>query len=703
VESNVMMSRIANGARSLTGKLILWVVVMLAIIFAGGVAALSTVNSGVIGDLALKRSGEVGEHHAAVAQGDLNRAMATVEALANAFGMMRRSWVTDRTAYNEVMRAMFESDPDLFSLWAGFEPNAIDPDADHIDDIGCNGKGRFLAQWFREKGQLDVRAFDEPKAGDPGSDFYFRPKDLRKPVVTEPYESMVGSRKALMVSLVAPVIVDRRVIGVVGLSLPLDRFSESLGRVRPFDTGRISLVSHQGSWAAHHQPDALGKPVTASAPELAGILDAVKEGRRSDFITQDPVIGGPVQNFLIPITIGATGTPWGMLTTIPLDKVNEPARMIQTWTLVGSVVTLVILASILSLVGMMVIGRPLARTVAVIGRLAGGEYAFAISGVERKDEIGQVNRALQIFQKNIVRVAEMEKERRDQEERAVAVRAEEMGRLADSFEAALSGIAGVVSSGAGELEGNAVSLTGIAEETSRQSIAVAAASEQATTNVQTVAGAADELVFSINEITRQITLSADTARAAVGHIDRTNETVEGLVAAAQRIGDVTGFIQQIASQTNLLALNATIEAARAGEAGKGFVVVASEVKNLANQTAKATDDIRVQIQQMQEVTGAAVEAIREIARMITTVNDNISAVTTTAERQGAVTAEISENIRQAAEGTRDVTTNIGGVTMASGETGRMAQNVLDASRSLTEQSVHLRNEVQAFVAKIRAA
>ncbi len=160
-----MMSRIANGARSLTGKLILWVVVMLAIIFAGGVAALSTVNSGVIGDLALKHSSEVGEHHAAGVQGDLNRAMATVEALANAFGMMRRSWVTDRTAYNEVMRAMFESDPDLFSLWAGFEPNAIDPDADHLDDIGCNGKGRFLAQWFRENGQLDVRAFDEPKAG----------------------------------------------------------------------------------------------------------------------------------------------------------------------------------------------------------------------------------------------------------------------------------------------------------------------------------------------------------------------------------------------------------------------------------------------------------------------------------------------------------------------------------------------------------
>ena len=698
-----MVGRLLNGAKSLTGKLILYAVVMLTVIFAGGITLLSNASNAVISDLALRHSSEVGEHYAAEIGGELNRGMATVEALANAFGMMRRSWVTDRTAYNDVMRALFESDPELFSLWAAFEPNALGPDAESRDEVGSNEKGRFLPQWYREDKQIKVRAFEEPQETGPGAEFYVRAKTSRKPVITEPYTAKVGERTVQMVSLVAPVIVDRRVVGVVGSSLPLERISERLGKVRPFETGRISLISHRGAWAAFHERSVLGKPVAAVDSQLAPIVEDVKGGARREFESRDTANGGMVQNFLIPIAIGTTGTPWGMLTSIPLDKVNEPSLMIQKWTLAGGIATLAVLAALLSVVGVVVVRRPLAATVASIERLATGDYSIVIAGTERNDEIGQVNRALQIFQKSLAHVTELEQEKHQQELRAVAQRHEEMERLADSFEAALSGIASAVSSGAAQLEASACSLTGIAEETSRQSMAVAAASEQATTNVQTVAHAADGLVSSINEITRQINVSAETANAAASQVSRTNETVECLVAAAQRIGDVTGFIQQIASQTNLLALNATIEAARAGEAGKGFAVVASEVKNLADQTAKATDDIRLQIQQMQEVTGQAVEAIRDIGRMITSINANVTAVISTADEQGNVTTEISRNIQQAAAGTRDVAANITGVTQASGETGHMAQDVLQASRTLSEQAEHLRNEVQSFITRIRAA
>ncbi|HYD30983.1 MAG TPA: methyl-accepting chemotaxis protein [Azospirillaceae bacterium] len=698
-----MVGRFLSGARSLTGKLIILAVAMLAIIFAGGISMLSTFSNAVISDLALRHSSEVGEHHAEQIKGELNRAMATVEALAHAFGMMRRSWVTDRTAYNDVMRAMFEGNPEFFSLWAGFEPNAIDPDADHEDDIGCNEKGRFLPQWYREDKQNKLRAFEEPQETGPGAEFYFRAKASRKPVVTEPYSYKIGEQTVLVVSLVAPVIVDRRVIGVVALSLPLDRISGSLDNVRPLETGRISLISHQGAWAGFRDRDALGKPVAEFDPQLAPIAEKIKDGQHLEFHTEEPSSGSRAQNFLIPISIGATGTPWGMLTTIPLDKVNEPSLMLQSWTLAGGVVTLFILTGVLSIVGLIVVRRPIASTVVAIEQLATGNYTAEIAGTERRDEIGQVNRALQVFQKSLAHVTELEQEKRHQEERTAVLRRQEMERLADAFEAALSGIAAAVSSGAGELEASACSLTGIAEETSRQCMTVAAASEQATTNVRTVASAADGLVTSINEITRQINVSAETASAAANQVEHTNGTVEGLVAAAQRIGDVTGFIQQIASQTNLLALNATIEAARAGEAGKGFAVVAQEVKNLANQTAKATDDIRLQIQQMQEATSEAVAAIRDIGRMITSINANVRAVTTAADQQESVTSEISRNIQQAAEGTRDVTANITGVTQASGETGRMAQDVLHASRTLAEQAEHLRNEVQAFIDRIRAA
>ena len=698
-----MVGRLLSGAKSLTGKFILYAVAMLTVIFAGGIALLSSANNAVISDLALRHSSEVGGHYAEEIKGELNRGMATVEALANAFGMMRRSWVTDRTAYNDVMRAMIEGDPDLFSLWAVFEPNALGPDAESRDELGSNDKGRFLPQWYRENKQIKVGAAEEPQESGPAAEYYFRAKSTRKPVITEPYKAKVGDKTVEMVALVAPVIVDRRVVGAVGSSLPLERISDKLAKVRPLETGRISLISHRGVWAAFHERGALGKPVAEVDSQLAAVTADVKSGTHREFSSIDPSTNGQLQNFLIPIAVGTTGTPWGMLTSIPLDKVNEPSLMIQNWTLVGGVATLVVLAGLLSVVGVIVVRRPLAVTVTAIERLATGDYSISIDGTQRSDEIGQVNRALQVFQKSLAHVAELEHEKHEQELRAAAQRHEEMARLADSFEAALSGIASAVSSGAAELEASACSLTGIAQETSRQSMAVAAASEQATTNVQNVAHAADGLVSSITEITHQINVSAETASAAASQVDRTNGTVECLVAAAQRIGDVTGFIQQIASQTNLLALNATIEAARAGEAGKGFAVVAQEVKNLANQTAKATDDIRLQIQQMQEVTGEAVEAIRDIGRMITSINENVTAVIATADEQGTVTSEISHNIQQAAMGTRDVTANISGVTQASGETGHMAQDVLQASRTLSEQAEHLRNEVQAFIERIRAA
>jgi methyl-accepting chemotaxis protein len=692
-----------SGARSLTGKFVILAVSFLSIIFAGGLALLSAQNDAVISDLALKHSTEVGERYAAQVQGELNRQMATAEAVARAFSMMRRSFVTDRAAYNGVMRAIFEGDPHLYSVWAAFEPDALDPDADHPDDIGSSPDGRFLPQWYREGGQMKVRPAEVPTEMGPGAEFYLRAKQSKKSVVTEPYWFKVGETSVLMVSLTTPVFVDRRFIGVVGLSLPLDRFSEELGQVHPLETGTVSLITFQGAWAAFQQRNVLGKPAVQSDPQLDVAVAHIKAGERFEFRSQNEDKTAFVQNFLTPFAIGSTGTSWGLLTSIPLEKVYEPSTMIRHWTVAGGIVTLIILAVVLGMVGLVVIRRPLARTVSLINRLAKGDYALEVGEPARQDEIGQVNNALQFFRQNLVHVAEMEQDRRSEEARGATRRHEEMNGIADAFEVALSGIASSVSSGAGQLQSNARSLSGIAEETNRQSMAVASASEQATCNVQTVATAAEELVASVQEVSRQINASADIARAATGQIERANSTVEGLVSAAQRIGDVTGFIQQIATQTNLLALNATIEAARAGDAGKGFAVVAGEVKNLANQTARATEDIRSQILQMQDATTEAVTAIRDIGTMITSINENVAAVASAAEQQGAATAEISRNVDQAAQGTRGVTSNIAEVSQASGETGRMAQDVLQASQGLAEQATQLQSEVQGFITRIRAA
>jgi methyl-accepting chemotaxis protein len=262
---------------------------------------------------------------------------------------------------------------------------------------------------------------------------------------------------------------------------------------------------------------------------------------------------------------------------------------------------------------------------------------------------------------------------------------------------------GATSNAVVELEKTAQSLTTTAEETSRQSTAVAGASEEATTNVQTVAAAAEELASSIAEIGRQVSDAAKAAGEAVDEAKATNETVAGLVAAAQKIGDVVQLINDIASQTNLLALNATIEAARAGEAGKGFAVVASEVKTLASQTAKATEEIAAQIHAMQSVTDDAATAIRRIGEKIGGINEIAASIASAVEEQGAATQEIARNVQEAAKGTQEVSSNIGGVNQAAAETGQSAGHVSEAARQLSLQSEALKSQIDEFLSKVKAA
>jgi methyl-accepting chemotaxis protein len=370
-----------------------------------------------------------------------------------------------------------------------------------------------------------------------------------------------------------------------------------------------------------------------------------------------------------------------------------------TWGILG-ITFIVSLGATWLLVRMVAV--PIRRMTDTMRSLASGDKSVEIPGVGRKDEIGQMADAVTVFKNNMIEAERLAAEQAADNEVKLR-RAQTVDELTKGFESKVGHVVGTLSSAATEMQSSAQAMSHTAEQATQQATAVAASVEEASANVQTVASSAEELSTSVLEIGRQVEQSSKIASQAVIEADKTNATVEGLAKTAQRIGEVVQLIETIASQTNLLALNATIEAARAGDAGKGFAVVASEVKSLANQTAKATEEIRAQIGEIQGATGQTVEAIRTIGATIRQMSEIATTIASAVEEQGAATREIATNVHQAAQGTSDIATNIEGVSRAAGETGAAATQVLGAAGELSKQSETLRRDVDEFLATVRAA
>jgi len=624
-----------------------------------------------------------------------------------------------RAEFNRILEAILRREPRLNGTYSAWEPDAIDgQDASFRDrrETGTDQTGRFLPYWNRDKSghvamqplvEYDSRAL-HPNGVMKGA-WYIGPMENGRESVLDPLPYIVQGRSIYLATLSVPIVIDGKFRGVAGADFDLD-FVQNLAtdaQARLFaGKGNVTIISYLGLVVASSaHPNMIGKSYQLLSPDWQSDLKTIQQG-----VSRVSVDAGhDLMRAFAPIQLGNTDRPWSVLVEVPravaLAKAAELGQQL-TQQAVSDAITQVICGLIIACLGVgamwLIAGgmaRPIVACLHFAQGVAEGDLGQSIN-VAQQDETGLLASALGQMQTSLL--AAKEQERQTVAEAEIARKAA-MQAIATEITSSVKGVADNVGAVSQQMNETADGMTHTARETSKLAEEVNTAAHDASGNVQTVASAAEELSASIQEITSQVSRSAKITEEAVQVAEQADRQVANTTATAQRIGGVIQLIQDIAGQTNLLALNATIEAARAGEAGKGFAVVASEVKSLAAQTAKATEEISLQVTEMQRVTQDTAGMIRTFGQVIRQVDEIATTIASAIEQQQATTRDIAANVQQAALGTSTVTESIGKVSAGAAEVGASANNVLEVARRLSTEATELNTVISGIVNRLRAA
>ncbi|WP_374469414.1 methyl-accepting chemotaxis protein [Phenylobacterium sp.] len=676
-------------------------------------------------------SASLGQAEAMRLAGELRGVQDTATAMASAVGAAHEHGVRDRATVMAMLKPALDSSSLVMGSWFFAAPNAFDGrDAEFAGQkaLGSNSTGSFEPYWARVDGQVTIEPPEDTQVF--GEPFYQLAAKSGKPAVTEPYEYKVGDKTILMTSLTAPVFSGGKLIGVAGLDIALSDVVATLEKTRPFGSGRLMLLSGDGRWVSHYDPALLMKTYEDAA--AGEIREAIRAGK--PIVVQGVSEGGkPVSRQLAPVPLTASGANWAVVVDAPEAVVRAPERNLLVGLVVGGVLIIAAVLTALFLATRKLVGAPLNELSRVMARLAGGDHAVDVVGAERRDEVGEMARAVEVFKTNGLemrrleaeteaRRAEAEEERR-RNELAREEAAAELSKVVDALAHGLDRLSGgdlthrVSQSFAADYERLRTDFNGTLAKLQEAMAAVlnntgaigagthqisqaaddlSKRTEQQAASLEETAAALDEITATVGKTAEAakhartvVTAAKDDAEQSGDVVRRAVEAMNAIERSAEQISQIIGVIDEIAFQTNLLALNAGVEAARAGDAGKGFAVVAMEVRALAQRSAEAAKEIKELIttstQQVNEgvhLVGDAGEALNRISGQVAEIN--------------AIVSEIAASAQEQATGLHQVNTAVNQMDQVTQQNAAMVEESTAASHSLAREAEELRKLMEQF-------